>query len=866
MRRRAVAVVAVLSPALAVVAVGIVTAWTIAAVPESRLGWVASIGPPRLAAAMAAAAGLLIWARTAQWACAWPLAVGLAPLVAPTVPGAWLYAGAGGAMAVAVCLVATLRSVPAPATLTAVRPRHHAVAAAAIAVAWLGGVAAAVAPHALTGDAPHYLTIARSLLRDGDVDLANDYDTRTYGDFYAGSLEPRHTNTSPWGEQYPFHGLGTAVLVAPAFAVWGVAGATATLVLLMAAGAAMCWLAAWELWRNAGAAWVGWAGLVLSAPFALQAAAIYPDGPAAVAVAGVLWLLARLQGATPVSLAAFAATGLGLATLPWLHARLALPAGVLGLAVLVATWRGQPDRWTRMAWFLTVPVISLAGWVGAAQVMFGTWNPAAAILQRTAPGGWADLARGLVGLAADQEYGLLPAAPALAVALWAAPGFVRAFPLVGAATAVASAGVLLMSSLWVWWGGDSAPARFLTVVLPALALWLARGWSVAGPGGRRVVVLGVTVNAALTLLYATVDGGARAYTFPDGLGSVFSAFSDSVDLGLAMPSLFRTDLSFSTACLLALVWASGGLVAAAMVARLPARREGAATALGGLVLCVVGLLTATAGWQVAGRAPWTSAGGRLAWYRHAASQGSAGLGLDGWRLRPLDDVAMRLGLRTPESVPIRPPVLLHLPDLPAGRYALRTAAPPGATATLRLELGRDAWPFAEWPLSASPPPLVLRSALHSVRVTGDAPPGTTVWLEPRGVDRRAPRGQARRVTRFGDVAVYSMDDQAYVDADGLWTGANRTARLLIAPLAPMRGLALIVEAGPAGVDVEMPPPHGVGTLAPHERRIVALHSADPTDLVDLHVTVRGGFPAAALGNPADSRTFGVRLTVRASAP
>ena len=39
------------------------------------------------------------------------------------------------------------------------------------ATVWLGGIAVAVSSYALTGDAPHYLTIARSLVADGDLDL-----------------------------------------------------------------------------------------------------------------------------------------------------------------------------------------------------------------------------------------------------------------------------------------------------------------------------------------------------------------------------------------------------------------------------------------------------------------------------------------------------------------------------------------------------------------------------------------------------------------------------------------------------------------------------------------------------------------------
>ena len=646
---------------------------------------------------------------------------------------------------------------------------------------WLGSIATAVAPYALTGDAPHYLTIARSLVIDGDLDLQNDYDDRTYADFYPGSLEPRHTNTSPWGEQYPFHGIGVSLLVAPAFAWFGVAGATAVVVLVTAAAGGLLWLAAWHLLGDAGAAWFGCAALVLSAPFALNAAAIYPDGPAATAVAAALWLTALLHRGGPVRLWALAAGSVGLAALPWLHVRLALPAGVLGLAVLWAIWRGQPERWTRLAWFLMVPVISLAAWIGSALVMFGTWNPSAAMLQRTAPGGWTDMTRGLLGLVADHEYGLLPAAPVMAAALWAAPRFVAAFPLVGAATIATTAGVFVIASLWVWWGGDSAPARFLTVTLPAQALWLAFLWSRVGVGGRRVLALALGLTGGMTALYASIDAGARVYNFADGRGSIFAALSDSVDVALALPSLFRDGESTQHALVLAVTWIALLGAAAWIAARLPTTRgEGTATGIGGLLMLVAAALAADLGWRMSRAEAWTPAEAALALVHEAAGGGAGGVGPDTWRPRTVDDLVSGVRLGTPETVPIGPPVLLHVPNVPAGGYEIHVEPRSTASGALRVELGREAWPFATWAPGDSPPTLTLHAAVHSVRVVGDVPPGTAVWLEPRHLDRDPPAGEARRVTRYGPVAVYSMDDDSYPETAGLWTGGNRTTRLLVA--------------------------------------------------------------------------------------
>jgi hypothetical protein len=815
----------------------------------------------------AAAAALLIAlavSRLRQPVVVLPLAVAALPLVAGWAAGAWIFTGAGlwiaWALAIAVACRAATRL-----PRVAWSPRAQAGAAAAAAAIWLSGVATAVAPVAVTGDAPHYLVIARSLAVDGDLDLHNDYEERRYADFYAGSLEPRHTNTSPWGEEYPFHGIGASVLVAPAFAAFGVAGANATLIAVMAGGSGLLWLAAWHLLRYAAAAWFGWATLVCSAPFALHGAAIYPDGPAAAAVSAALWLAALLQRGRAVPLLAVAAGSAGLAALPWLHARLALPAGVFGLALAWAIWRGQPERWTRLAWLLMVPIISLAGWVASALVMFDTWNPSAAILQRTAPGGWTDMARGLLGLFADHQYGLLPAAPVMAAGIWGLARFVRAFPLIGAATGVAAAGVLVMSSAWVWWGGDAAPARFLTVVLPALALWAAHAWSASGAGGRRVLSLALAASATMTALYALVDGGARAYAFADGRGSVFEAFSPSVDLSLALPSLFRTGETTGRSLVLALTWLAAGTVAAAGAARVSNRRgEGWASAIAAALVLALAVVAAEAGWRIAAATPWTPGTAALTLVRDAAARGIAGVAPGTTAVQSVANVVARVRLVTPETVPLTPPLLLYVPNVPAGVYDVRADVVAGS-GPLRLELGREAWPFATWSAGDPTPSLTLHAAVHSVRVVGSGS-GGAVWLQPVSLASAPPNGEARRVTRYGPVAVYSMDDASHPQIDGLWTGGRRALRLLVAADAGIEAIDVTITAGPAAADLAITAPvHQEMTLAAGEHRVVQLLVPPGGGPIDLAMDVRSGFPATALGGAADSRVLGAWLTFKPSA-
>ncbi|HEV2124517.1 MAG TPA: hypothetical protein VGW38_17320, partial [Chloroflexota bacterium] len=65
----------------------------------------------------------------------------------------------------------------------------------------------------ITGDEPHYLTIATSLLRDGDLDIYNNYLNKDYFVFYPHHLgDPRdpedmHALYGRGGALYSKHGL-----------------------------------------------------------------------------------------------------------------------------------------------------------------------------------------------------------------------------------------------------------------------------------------------------------------------------------------------------------------------------------------------------------------------------------------------------------------------------------------------------------------------------------------------------------------------------------------------------------------------------------------------------------------------------------
>src|SRR4030067_284263 len=72
-----------------------------------------------------------------------------------------------------------------------------------------------------SGDEPHYLLIGHSLLRDGDFDLANNYEQRDYAGFmmFEGKIGAHVVPGAKPGSRYSFHSPGVAFLMLPFYAL-----------------------------------------------------------------------------------------------------------------------------------------------------------------------------------------------------------------------------------------------------------------------------------------------------------------------------------------------------------------------------------------------------------------------------------------------------------------------------------------------------------------------------------------------------------------------------------------------------------------------------------------------------------------------
>jgi hypothetical protein len=410
-----------------------------------------------------------------------------------------------------------------------------------------------------TGDEPHYLLTAQSLLGDGDVKVENNYRQRDYLPYYGGMLTPHYSQRGVDGELYPGHGVGLATLLAPVFALGGYRAVAIWIAALVAIGTALVWRAGFVLTGDAGAAWFGWAVVSLTAPIAVYGSLIYPDSLAGVVFAActLAAVLADARGTQPAAwpLAGSLALGISIGLLAWLHIRLAMPAGIF-MAVLVArTLMFKDQRWSHTIAIAAPFAICVAGFMTFSWLTYGTLNPASSVGDRSSLL-VERIPVGLLSLIADQEFGLLPSAPIHLFSFVAlAPLCVRKKRL-GVDLLLIMAPYLLTLSAWsIWWAGACPPARFLVPMIFPLGAAAADLWSQQTARGRSASAALLAGSVMIAAAFAWGGDGALGYNDAVGRARWLQWASPLVDLTRAAPSFFRAgSLTPNSQTIADLVW------------------------------------------------------------------------------------------------------------------------------------------------------------------------------------------------------------------------------------------------------------------------------------------------------------------------
>jgi hypothetical protein len=754
--------------------------------------------------------------------------------------------------------------------------RHAPWIAFACAAMMYGSAAMRLEPLLPGGDEPHYLVIAQSLWRDGDLKIENNHQRGDYLEYFGGSLRPDYLKRGQDGQIYSIHLPGVPVIIAPVLALGGYGLVKAFLALVSAAATAVAWRAAFLLTGSAAAAWFGWAAVAITAPFLLLSFTVYPDGPGAVVVLLAFAAAVSLHTRSNRRPWWWLAAGVLPAILPWFHPRFAVLAAALGLVLA-----GRALRETRLAAsivsFVAIPLVSAAAWFGYFRSIYGRFDPAAAYGHYTQMSA-ARIPVGLLGLLFDQQYGLLVYAPVFAVGIAGVVALARnQLRLAMEWLLVVVPYSIATGMYFMWWGGFSSPARFIGATLLVFSLPAAAAWAAASrPATRSLqcILLGVSVAIAVTLL--VVEGGAFVFNVRDVLAPAMVWAGQVADLGRGGPSLFR--LTPWAASAEAAVWV-GALVAAWLGARAAAgdgrlqRGSAALAILGALGLAVS--VSISSAWSMEGASGIAATTGQVRALRAAQS----GLAAGGVTFEPFAVTSvggsiarLRIG-RDPAAVAPQG-TWLWVPNLPAGRYRLwiDTAAgtPPFDVA---LVAGRSDGPLESWRFEGGAPgaasrEFVLPVAVPSISVRGGEGERASVrgtWIQPVGRLDPTPLGRlhATSARRLGGVAVFAVSN-VFLEPGGLWTAGGQSAEMVLLAEAGEDQAAFTMRAGPVatsvGIDTGMSAIET--TLSPGEVRDLAIpvRRNEPT-LVRIR-TGQGFRPASIDPASKDVRLLGVRLEPR----
>lgn len=374
------------------------------------------------------------------------------------------------------------------------------VAAVGLAVAlWCAWAAPARATYGgrVTADEPQYLLSALSLWEDGDLDISDELAAERFRDFHEADL-PVQTLARDDGGHISPHDPLLPVLLAPAVGLGGWLGAK--LVLAAAAGALaalLCWTAITRFGVPGPVAAVVVGGFGVASPLVAYGTQVYPELPAALAVAAGVAASVRPTTGAPVRRPGhLAVVVLAVVALPWLGIKYAPVAAALALA---AAWPWvRARRWRPLAVAAGVSSVAGLAYLAVHRAVWGGWTVYASGDHFAETGelsvvgvepDYLGRAVRLHALLLDQGFGLAAWAPAFLLVVPAGAALLRRRPpgwevLVVPFVAGWLVATFVALTMHGWWW----PGRQTVVVLPcvvlAVAWWVDRArvplWLPAG--------------------------------------------------------------------------------------------------------------------------------------------------------------------------------------------------------------------------------------------------------------------------------------------------------------------------------------------------------------------------------------------------
>lgn len=686
-----------------------------------------------------------------------------------------------------------------------------------------GGAAARLIDSVLYpgGDEPHYLVIAQSLWRDGDLKIENNHARGDYREYYGLELAPHYLTRGADGEIYSIHPIGMPVLITPVLAAGGYHAVVAAFVLMAALAAALMWYSALSF-TSAGAATFGWASVVATAPFLFNSFAIYPEIPAALAVAIAFTLIAV---STSPHAWRWLAIGIACATLPWFSTKYApmsaaLIAVALGRLVAGAPGAARRVRGPEALALLTPYAVSLLAWFYFFYSYWGVPLPQApygALVQTSVR----YLIFGAPGLLFDQEYGLLPYAPVYALA---ATGLVVMFRADAVSRRRAIEIVIVFAALLatvgafrIWWGGSASPGRPLTSALLLLVIPIAYAFAHAAAHtatrAAQHVLLWSSIGVAGILLFA--QQGLLLANGRDGTSALLEYLSPRWPAWTMVPSFIHHEAW--TALAHTIAWVLLALAAGAAIRRVRTTDAGTAS----IVVMSITTAALVAAAALMPRLPLSPAWPTLDLRARARLPV-----LDDFdtKARPLALAYSPLRLMAPAELITRSSVMVE-PDLRTqpqpirvlhnGRFSLPTGtyrveiewSGERLGEHIGLQIGRTGDPLLYWPVDARPgerwvqpfsvpvdaPFVGLRGTPELERVIA------RVRIAPVAIVDKADRLRGPAViaaSQSGPASLFYYDTYASPESDGFWVWGEQRTRVTLSRPPSDDPLVLRVHSGP----------------------------------------------------------------------
>ncbi len=839
--------------------------------PQSRLVWIAVIAAVCLA-------GVFAWtrrdaarlARAAAWlgplSLLWSWTVPFLPWLPDRVPLLLLLAGpikwaiAAIALGSATGLVTGLSRL---GDIAVDRVGRRFVFAVSL-VAYLAFGTLWARTIGIGGDEPHYLMISQSLLADGDLLIENNHDNKEYRPFFGGALRPDFMVRGKNGLIYSIHAPGLSAVILPAYAIAGYAGSL-VVVCLMAALMALAVFDLADAVAGRRAALFTWAAICFTVPFVPAAWLIYPDTAGALIVAwAALWMWKPVDARASVSFW----RGAALAMLPWFHTKF-----VVFLVLFAPVLAFPLRRHLRALVAMSVPIaVSLAGWLWYFYLVYGVFDPQAPYGVYTLQVHPRNIPRGLLGLLFDQKFGFFVYGPIYLAAIVGCWTMIRRADLRYPGLVLFATAALFTGSsarMYMWWGGSSAPARFLVPLIPCLAPMIAvaiadtrRTWT------RPVFIVCLLFSVGLALTAAFLPEQRLVYSDPHGYARLFLWLQAGSPLAAAFPTFTPPDWWPPFKALLPwLAAAVAGFATVAGVSRVTKAEASIRPALFGAAVFLLVAGVGTANPEAALRDATAQRGTlELLWQwdpiRFRAFEYGRNAQLTTARLRELSVLSWH-GPAEPVA-------------LPAGAYEARVwfAGAGAREGEIRVKSEQNAV-FGRAGGALQNPTTIsfaLPSDAPSVLVSvGDkrlAERVVNIEVVPLDVAPVSQRDSftVRAVDSVADVPngyIVYIDSTTYPEGGVFWTRGTDLATVLIAP-GGARRLVLTMFLGPFSGDVRVTVAGKTSTVRVEANQVAHFETdlPHPARLVPVQIQSPGQFhPADVDANSDDTRRLGCQVRV-----